>query len=138
MDFTPEAVQQDAGLVFYYDNMNYIYLHKYLSESLSGPAIMVQRMENGVRSEFDATPVDEGPLDLRLVIDGLECWMEWAPEGDGFRRIGPAFDTSELSDEYCRYGEFTGSMVGIACTDRLFHARHADFDFLEMLVGQPN
>ena len=136
MDFTPEAVQQDAGLVFYYDNMNYIYLRKYLSESLSGPAIMVQRMENGVRSEFDATPVREGPLDLRLVIDGLECWMEWAPEGDGFRRIGPAFDTSELSDEYCRYGEFTGSMVGIACTDRLFHAHHADFDFLEMLMDQ--
>ena len=41
-----------------------------------------------------------------------------------FQKIGPEFDATRFSDEYCQYGEFTGAMVGVIC---------ADFDFLEYL-----
>ena len=34
-------------------------------------------------------------------------------------------------DEYCKYGEFTGTMVGITCADRVKHKHYADFDFFE-------
>lgn len=131
MDFTADTFQQDAGLILYYDNMDYLYLRKYFDESLRCNALMVQRMDNGVRTEHGATAVGEGPLFLRLVVDGRDCRMEWGYDLDGLYQIGPVFDTSEFSDEYCTYGEFTGTMVGITCADRVFRAKCADFDFLE-------
>lgn len=131
MDFTADTYQQDAGLILYYDNMDYLYLRKYFDESLGCNALMVQRMDNGVRTEHGATAVGEGPLFLRLAVDGRDCRMEWGYDLDGLHRIGPVFDTSEFSDEYCSYGEFTGTMVGITCADRVFRAKCADFDFLE-------
>nr|WP_231855914.1 hypothetical protein [Bifidobacterium angulatum] len=45
--------------------------------------------------------------------------------------MGPDFDTTTFSDEYCKYGEFTGTMVGIAVTDAALHEKTADFDFLD-------
>lgn len=41
MDFTPEVHQHSAGLILYYDNMNYINLRKYYSETLGQSAISV-------------------------------------------------------------------------------------------------
>jgi hypothetical protein len=131
MDFTADTFQQDAGLILYYDNMDYLYLRKYFDESLGCNALMVQRMDNGVRTEHDVTAVGDGALFLRLVVDGRDCRMEWGYSLDDLHRIGPVFDTSEFSDEYCSYGEFTGTMVGITCADRVFRAKCADFDFLE-------
>ena len=36
-----------------------------------------------------------------------------------------------FSDEYCMYGEFTGTFVGLTCADRVKHRHYADFDFFE-------
>ena len=44
---------------------------------------------------------------------------------------GPDLDTTTFSDEYCKYGEFTGTMVGIAVTDAALHEKTADFDFFD-------
>ena len=35
-----------------------------------------------------------------------------------YEKIGIPFDTTKFSDEYCKYGEFTGTMVGITCADQ--------------------
>lgn len=48
-----------------------------------------------------------------------------------FAIAGPDFDTTTFSDEYCKYGEFTGTMVGIAVTDAALHEKTADFDFFD-------
>ena len=50
--------------------------------------------------------------------------------------IGIPFDTTKFSDEYCKYGEFTGTMVGITCADRVKHKHYADFDFLEYVAKE--
>ena len=47
LDFRPEIHQHSAGLILYYDNMNYAYLRKYWSDTLGGPAISVVRLNNG-------------------------------------------------------------------------------------------
>ena len=57
--------------------------------------------------------------------------MEWSMDGTVYQAIGPHFELSQFSDEYCKYGEFTGTMVGITCTDRIFRRHTADFDFFE-------
>lgn len=136
MEFHPQVPQHSAGLILYYDNMNYLNLRRYRSETLGQDALLVIQMENGVRTEFleERTPVDGDFVWLRLYIEERDCWFEWSGDGEAYRKIGPKFNTSLFSDEYCRYGEFTGTMVGITCADRVRHSHYADFDFFEYLT----
>jgi xylan 1,4-beta-xylosidase len=138
MDFSPEVYQHSAGLILYYDNMNYVNLRKYYSETLGQAALSIIHLENGEKTEFldTRTPVDECAVYLRLYIQGREAWFEWGYDGVNFNKIGKVFDTTKFSDEYCQYGEFTGTMVGITCADRLRHQHCADFDFLEYKEGK--
>jgi len=136
MDFTPKVYQHSAGLILYYDNMNYINLRKYYSETLGGSALSIVQLENGEKTEYLNTriPVEDVPVYLRLMIQGRSCWFEWSYDGEQYYRIGRTFGTAKFSDEYCKFGEFTGAMVGITCADRLHHSHCADFDFFEYVA----
>ena len=138
MEFQPEVYQHSAGLILYYDNMNYINLRKYYSQTLGKTALSVIRLENGEKTEYLDTrvPVEDVPVYLRLYIEGRACWFEWSCDGESYQRIGDTFDTTKFSDEYCKYGEFTGTFVGLTCADRLFHRQYADFDFFEYLADE--
>lgn len=133
MEFQPEIYQHSAGLILYYDNMNYINLRKYYSQTLGQGALSVVSLENGVKTEYvdTRTPVEDVPFYLRLYVDGRESWFEWSYEGTAYQKIGRIFHTAHFSDEYCKYGEFTGTMAGLTCADRMFHRHYADFDFFE-------
>lgn len=133
MEFYPEVHQHSAGLILYYDNMNYINLRKYYSETLGQSALSVIHLENGVKTEFVNTriAVKDVPIYLRLRIEGRKSFFSWSYDGCEYFRIGREFDTTKFSDEYCNYGEFTGTMVGLTCADRVRHRHYADFDFFE-------
>lgn len=133
MEFTPEVFQHSAGLIMYYDNMNYVNLRKYYSESMKQSALVVIQLENGERTEHSNARVlvEECPIYLRLYVEERESWFEWSYDGINYQKIGSIFDTSKFSDEYCKYGEFTGTMVGLTCADRYRHQHYADFDFFE-------
>lgn len=133
MEFQPEIYQHSAGLILYYDNMNYINLRKYYSQTLGQSALSVVSLENGVKTEYvdTRTPVEDVPVYLRLYVDGRESWFEWSYDGTAYQKIGRIFHTAHFSDEYCKYGEFTGTMAGLTCADRMFHRHYADFDFFE-------
>lgn len=138
MDFTPEVYQHTAGLILYYDNMNFLYLYKYYSESLGQSAISIIELDNGTKKEYHhvmntRTAVEDGRnLLLKAEINGRDVQFLWAYEGEEYRKIGPVFDLSKLSDEYSDYGEFTGTFIGIACGDRLTHEHTADFDYFRL------
>ncbi len=139
MEFRPEVYQHSAGLILYYDNMNYINLRKYYSETLGGSALSVIYLENGVRREYADTRTSvnaDDPVFLRLKISGRKSQFSWSYDGDTYQEIGPVFDTTKFSDEYSQYGEFTGTMVGLTCADRLLHQKCADFDFFEYLADE--
>ena len=133
MEFEPEVYQHSAGLTIYYDNMNNIFLRKYYSQTLGGSAISIVRLENGEKTEMLDTrvAVEDKPIYFRLNIEGRRTWFEWGYDGENWTKIGPDFDTTTFSDEYCKFGEFTGTMVGIAVTDASLHERTADFDFFD-------
>lgn len=133
MEFRPEIYQHSAGLIIYYDNMNYINLRKYYSETLGQSALSIVRLENGEKDEQLDTriPVSDDPIYLRLNIEGRKTWFEWSYDVVTYQKIGGEFDTTKFSDEYCKYGEFTGTFVGITCADRMLHRHYADFDFFE-------
>lgn len=138
MEFKPEVHQHSAGLILYYDNMNYINLRKYYSETLGQSALSVIHLENGEKTEFlnSRIPVTDEPVYLRLNIEGRQSYFEWSYDGKKYARIGKVFDTTKFSDEYCRYGEFTGTFVGITCADRVKHEHYADFDFFEYIADE--
>ena len=138
MDFDPELPQHAAGLVLYYDNMDWFFLQKYYSETLGGPALLVTVMDNGTRTQalVDRIPAPSGPVWLRLTIRDRQSQFSWSANGVEYRNIGPVCDTSTLSDEYCSYGEFTGTMAGLFCVDRMFRRKCADFDWFEFLPLQ--
>ena len=137
LDFTPLSYQHTAGLILYYDNMNFIYLYKYFSETLNHSAIAILQLENGVKREFHdtfstRTYVEEGvDIWMRVEINGRISQFKWSLDGEEYFDIGPGFDISKLSDEYSEFGEFTGTFVGITCGDRMMHQRTADFDFFD-------
>ena len=136
MEFLPEVHQHSAGLILYYDNMNYINLRKYRSDTLGQSALSIIHLENGIKTELLNTriPIEDMPIYLRLYIDGRKSWFEWSYDNNEYQKIGSFFDTTKFSDEYCKYGEFTGTMVGLTCADRVKHSHYADFDFFEYLV----
>ena len=103
-------------------------------------------LENGTKTEMldTRTAVDDSQeIVMQVVFSGRKFHFAWAykcTDGSGdachgklktseLKQIGPDFDTSKFSDEYCKFGEFTGLFVGITCADRLLHERCADFDF---------
>lgn len=137
LDFTPLSYQHTAGLILYYDNMNFIYLYKYFSETLNHSAISVLQVENGVKYEFNNTNntrtyVEDGKdIWMRIEINGRNAQFKWSLDGKEYLSIGPCFDISKLSDEYSEFGEFTGTFVGITCGDRMMHKHTADFDFFD-------
>ena len=145
MDFSPKVYQHSAGLVIYYDHMDYIFLRKYYSQSLEGETIGIVRLKNGERFEYrdSRVKVEKGrPLFFRMKINGRKINFYWAyadceySPSIEFNQIGRDFDSSELSDEFCSYGEFTGTFVGMTCVDRLFHKETADFDFFEYIADE--
>ena len=134
LDFNPEIYQHSAGLVLYYDNMNYIALRKYYSDTLKQPAVAIISLENGEKKEHldTRTAVDCRMLRFELIVSGRESYFKWGYEGEDTKPIGPVFATDKLSDEYCKYGEFTGTMVGIFAVDSMFHKKEADFDYFSI------
>jgi len=134
MDFTPFSYQHTAGLILYYDNMNFLYLYKYFSETLGHSAIGILELENGTKREYHKarTFTEDGKdIWMRLTICGRDVQFRWSFDGKAYTDIGPVFDVSKLSDEYSEFGEFTGTFVGIACGDRMMHKHTADFDFFD-------
>lgn len=131
MEFAPQVYQHSAGLIIYYDNMNYINLRKYFSETLGKSALSILSLENGEKTEFQdtRTAVEEVPIILQLTVHGRDLTFQWGYEEENLLSIGSVFDLSKFSDEYCKYGEFTGTMVGITCADRVKHEHYADFDY---------
>lgn len=136
LDFAPESYHHAAGLVLYYDNMNYVFLEKYVEDAGCPAMLRVRRLDNGVRTESAGIPAPGGRVFLRLEIRGRDTQFYWSGDGRTYLPIGPVWDTSEFSDEYCKYGEFTGAFVGMACEDSLLHRATAAFSFFQS-VGLP-
>ena len=138
MEFQPEVYQHSAGLILYYDNMNYVNLRKYYSQTLGGSALSIVHLENGEKNEMVDTRIGvrDVPVYLRMKIEGRKFHFEWSYDGQTYTPIGGDFETARFSDEYCRFGEFTGTFVGMTCADRARHRHYADFDFFEYIADE--
>lgn len=144
VEFDPIDFRQSAGLVAYYDNMNYRYLRITREQEGGDTLLMLTSLVNGTREERPCAilPKDRSAgsrLYLRLTVRDRELRFFYTLDASAERDLssaewipaGPVLDTSELSDEFCKYGEFTGTFVGVACVDARSRSAFADFDWLE-------
>ena len=76
------------------------------------------------------------PLVFRVVLEGRSFRFFWGYTEEELSPIGPSFDLTKLSDEYCKAGEFTGTHVGLFCCDQLFHKKTADFDWFDVDIDE--
>lgn len=134
VEFSPQNFQQMAGLVCLYNNLNHYYLRVYHSDSLRSKCLGLMSAENGVRSEhrdYRVVLPQAARVYLRVFVQEKAMNFSYSVDGGAWRPIGPTFNASKLSDEYCANGNFTGAFVGLTAQD--FHQRQsfADFDYFD-------
>ena len=130
ISFEPGVFKQMAGLILWYDNENYIYLHLTYDEQL-GKVVTLLTAENKTYAyPAGFIPVEAGqPVRLRMRLQDDDVFCAYAV-GDGqWHAIGGAADATALSDEACAEGWFTGTMTGLCCQDLTGARQWADFDF---------
>lgn len=137
MEFEPEVFKQMAGLILMYDTDNYLYLHVSYDED-SGKCITLLKAENKSYTYLtDYIPVEQGKaIYLKLELDCGEVQFFYGYAEAEMQKIGPCIDAGFLSDEACKEGWFTGTMIGICCQDLTGYGKYADFDWFEVLGCQ--
>ncbi|WP_319562130.1 glycoside hydrolase family 43 protein [Marispirochaeta sp.] len=139
VEYSPYSFRQMAGLICYYDTMRYHYLYITHSES-AGRILSIQSCEGGTyrfplreskASEGFIGIPGEGPVGLRVEIDGESLRFFYRHDSDSWQNIGPILDSRVLSDEYMQRNSFTGSFAGVCCQDLSGELLHADFDYFE-------
>jgi xylan 1,4-beta-xylosidase len=133
MEFEPAHFQQAAGLVCYYGQNKFHYLHV-SHDDVNGKHIRVMSAlpDAAVGDAFTAPiRIASGqPIGLRVEVDAERLYFAYRLGDDAWQRLPEQFDASILSDEAAMPGSpnFTGAFVGMACQDMAGTGAPADFD----------
>lgn len=145
IEFLPEDERQFAGLTLYYCRYNFFYL-VVTSHSDGQRELQIMRSEaswpegkltdRGSSAYAIALP-QEGKIKLAATIRGSKLQFYYAVlvdkgEQEALKSFGPVLDASIVSDEcggHQAHGSFTGSFVGVACSDLNGTEKKATFDY---------
>jgi len=134
MQFEPQSFMQSAGLILYYDTRNHFHLRMTSDESM-GKVLMLTVTDDGNYAEL-GQPLkvnDWQSVFLRATMTDERTQFLASRDGSAWQSIGPALDTSKLSDDYGSGMKFTGTLIGICCQDLAGTRAIADFDYFELL-----
>jgi len=131
MDFDPKVFQHMAGIVIYYDNMNHISLYKTVENG--DLIIQIVQVDNGQRIERYKEKIDfNNKIELKSSLNPEFINFEYRKINEKeFTKINIDFETYKYSDEYSRYGEFTGTFCGIFVVDSNKREEIATFDYFD-------
>lgn len=134
LDFAPTCFRQAAGLVIYYNSIQFHYLA--VTADDAGARVLTLTGCTADPSEHQTFPLtgdltlpDKGPVGLRATCDGQELRFFLKGEANTWSRVGPKLDMAYLSDESGpgRFGSYTGAFAGMAAQDLTGFGQHADF-----------
>jgi xylan 1,4-beta-xylosidase len=136
MEFEPKHFQQAAGLVCYYGQNKFHYLHVSHDEILGKHIRVMSALPDApIGDAFtQPIPIPSGqPIKLRVEIDEERLLFAYAVGDGAWQRLPETFDASILSDEAAMPGtpNFTGAFVGMACQDMAGTGIFADFDYFD-------
>ncbi|KAL6898926.1 glycoside hydrolase family 43 protein [Trichoderma evansii] len=146
VDFSPEDERHFAGLTLYYCRYNFFYL-VVTSDADGQRELQIMRSEaswpegrltdRGSSAHVIALPA-EGKVKIAATIRGSQLQFYYAVVADKgkqeaeLKSFGPVLDASIVSDEcggHQAHGSFTGSFVGVACSDLNGTEKKATFDY---------
>jgi len=136
VEYEPNAFQQMAGLVCYYNSAKFHYLYLSYDAALGKHLRVMSCLPDQVASDAFSAPVAipaGSPVHLRVEVDYERLYFFYKLPGSEWVRLPGPLDASILSDEASAPGNpnFTGAFVGMCCQD-LAGTRHpADFDMFE-------
>ena len=142
-EFAPETYQQSAGLTTYYNGHKFHAALVTFEPDIGRVLTVISCPGNWPEASLSAplgyTLLEEGPVQLRVVVDGSSQQFWYAQTGE-WRKLGPPLDASVISDEGGRgeHASFTGSFVGMVCFDISGQAAEAcftDFDYIPGSAG---
>ena len=134
VDFNPETFQQMAGLVCYYNTMNWTSFHVTWDEE-KGKVLDLMTAENGCFAQPIAgnemiIPEDVESVYLKVNVDGEVYTYHYSFDGVTWNEVSVKLDTYKLSDDFVSGGGFfTGAFVGMHCQDTSGAKLYADFDY---------
>lgn len=132
LEFFPEQFKHMAGLIAYYDTQNHYYLRVSRDEELGRHIGIVSCVAGEYREYPDCEQgiPDGGSVFLQVRLDRAELRFSYSIDGEDWKNVGPALDSTVLSDDFNTLG-FTGAFVGVCAQDLTGQGHVADFDFFE-------
>ena len=135
--FAPRTYQAAAGLTAYYNRHKFHALlvthDANLGRVLSLVSCLGDYPETALTYHLDAAvPVDDGAVEVRVVVDHKEMQFYWRQGGD-WCAVGPVLDATIVSDEAGQgeHASFTGAFVGMVAFDTSGMGTPAEFTRFE-------
>jgi xylan 1,4-beta-xylosidase len=139
--FEPQNDQQSAGLVCYYNTLNWVHCFVDFNESLACRTIKVTQVDKGEASHFlheqpVIVPRESEHIWMKVSVSGSTFRFSYSFDGEEWQLIEESFLAWKLSDDYILgKGFFTGAFVGMHCADISGDGCHADFHRFEYRPG---
>ena len=134
MEFECERYMQRAGIACYYEPFNFYSMYKTWSEELGCQVINISGLINKEYIDGEnayAVVAKDAPVYLRAEIKTERLQFSYSIDAITYINLGPVLDMTALSDEAVKYGEFTGTFVGMFAQDSHTREQCADFDYFE-------
>jgi len=137
--FDPRHPKHEAGLIAYYDRMNYHYL-RVTTGGDDHLKIGVVSCDNGnwagrTRVTDVATVPRGAKVYLKMVNDYADLRFAWSLDGQEWTWAEKIFDSTNMGDWASDISGFTGTFWGICCQDMTGDNTWADFDYFDYRVG---
>lgn len=136
MEYAPEHFMQMAGLVFYYDELDYFYL-RVTRDDENGLKLGVVSSMSGKYQEDLASELhveDWAAYYLKATVRKRALQFYASPDGEQWKAVGEVLDMGVLSDEYGGKLGFTGTMIGLCAQDINGTKKQADFDYFSYQI----
>ena len=134
IEYSPDDLQQGAGLILRYDEYNQYYLRVTWDEKRNTRTLGIAAFDDGrftmpLGKEEMPVPDSVQTIRLKAEVDRDALIFSYSFDGETFSKIGGTFDYAILSDEYANPLGFTGAFAGMACQDTSGRNLHCDFAY---------
>lgn len=131
MKFKPRHMNHMAGLLVYYNYDNFYHLR--VTKDENGTLLNLTVVINNEMSDGEAIYLpDKAELYyLKAEIHEEEVKFYYSLDNENFHQVGEVQDMKNISDEHINGNGFTGSMLGVNCSDLQGDGVYADFLYLD-------
>jgi xylan 1,4-beta-xylosidase len=131
LDFKPQHPKHEAGIIAYYDRINYHYLR--LSYASEGQLKLgVVSSDNGKVSVLNIETFPMGKkVYLKLKNHHENLHFLWSLDGEKWTSVPKVFDSTNMGDWSSNISGFTGTFWGLCAQDMCGDGTWAEFEYFD-------